>query len=97
MQVTEHELARHSHSRMTEKVRVPVGGAGVEEGRRREGEEEGKIGLWSGTGVGTACRGSVWRDVSASLAFIASRESNSEAHIRIVHRLSPFWPKAFRI
>lgn len=82
MQVTEHELARHGHSRMMEKVRVPVGGVGVEEGGR--GGRQDKLveqhkNWYCMLGL------SLERRFCIPLAFIVPRESNSEARIKAVH------------
>lgn len=37
------------------------------------------------------------RNFCIPLAFVGSQKSNSEAHIELVHHLSPLWLNAFRI
>ena len=74
LRVMVRELARHRRSRVTEKVRAPVGGVGV--GQGKEGSKrcsrrrrQGKHVEWSRAGA--AFQGLVWRGISASLLLLS--------------------------
>lgn len=71
-----HELARHKKSRMTERVRIPVG----KQEERWRGGRQGKDAERSR--VGAVCQGLVW-NFHIPLAFILSQKSNSEVIPRL--------------